>query len=75
MIVKESPLKGMNIGTASTVSIRELPGLHTIDLRVAPRTSSQAAVSEALGMDPPGKPGQILSVSVRGGSEAYALCL
>ena len=75
MIVKESPLKGMNIGTASTVSIRELPGLHTIDLRVAPRTSSQAAVSEALGMDPPGKPGQILSASVPGGSEAYALCL
>ena len=74
MIVKESPLKGMNIGTAATVSIRELPGLHTIDLRVAPGTSSQAAVSEAMGMDLP-KPSQILSMSVSRGSETHALCL
>jgi sarcosine oxidase subunit gamma len=75
MIVKESPLKGMNIGTAATVSISELPGLHTIDLRVAPETSTQAAVSEAMGMDLPGKPGKILSASVSGGGEAHALWL
>jgi sarcosine oxidase, subunit gamma len=70
MITKESPLNGMNMGTATTVAIRELPGLHTIDLRVAPGTTTQAAVIEALGMDLPGKPGQ-----TRGGSEAHALCL
>ena len=58
MIAKESPLEGMNMGTVATVAIRELPGLHTIDLRVAPGTSTQAAVAEALGMDLPGKPGQ-----------------
>ncbi|MDP4284060.1 MAG: sarcosine oxidase subunit gamma family protein [Bacteroidota bacterium] len=75
MITKESPLKGMNIGTAATVAIRELPGLHTIDLRVAPGTSTQAAVAEALGMDLLGKPGQILKESISGGGDAQALCL
>ena len=54
------------MGTVATVAIRELPGLHTIDLRVAPGTSTQAAVAEALGMDLPGKPGQTSSdVSIR----------
>jgi sarcosine oxidase, subunit gamma len=71
MIAKESPLKGMNMGTVATVAILELPGLHTIDLRVAPGTSAQAAVAEALGMDLPGKPGHIQ----RGSGEAHALCL
>jgi sarcosine oxidase, subunit gamma len=75
MIAKESPLKGMNMGTVATVAIRELPGLYTIDLRVAPGTSTQAAVAEALGMDLPEEPGQIQGSSVSGGSEAYALCL
>jgi sarcosine oxidase subunit gamma len=75
MIAKESPLEGMNMGTVATVAIRELPGLHTIDLRVAPGTSTQAAVAEALGMDLPEKPGQILGGSVSGGNEAHALCL
>jgi hypothetical protein len=51
MIAKESPLEGMNMGTVATVAIRELPGLHTIDLRVAPGTSTQTAVAEALGME------------------------
>ncbi len=54
MIAKKSPLEGMNMGTDATVAIRELPGLHTIDLRVAPGTLTQAAVAEALGMDLPG---------------------
>src|SRR6478672_11520682 len=75
MIAKESPLEGMNMGTVATVALRELPGLHTIDLRVAPGTSSQAAVAEALGMDLPMKPGQIRAVSIPGTAEANALCL
>lgn len=70
MIAKESPLEGMNIGTVATVAICELPGLHTIDLRVAPGTSTQAAVAEALGMELTGKPGQL-----RGVDEVHALCL
>ncbi len=75
MSTKQSPLEGMNIGTVATVAICELPGLHTIDLRVAPGTSMQTAVTEALGMDLPEKPGQILEGPVSGGSEAYTLCL
>ena len=63
------------MGTVATVAIRELPGLHTIDLRVAPGTSTQAAVAEALGMDLSGKPGQTLGGSASGGGEAHALCL
>ena len=65
----------MKTGTVATVAIRELPGWHTIDLRVAPGTSTQAAVVEALGMDLPGKPGQTRQASVSGGGQAYALCL
>ena len=75
MITKESPLNGMNIGTIDTVTIRELPGLHTVDLRVAPGTSTQAAVAEALGMVLPEKPGQTRVASISGGGKAYALCL
>ncbi len=75
MISKKSPLEQMNIGTEATVAIFELPGLHTIDLRVAPGTLAQAAVAEALGMNLPGKPGETLKVSVSGGGEAHALCL
>ena len=75
MITKESPLEGMKMGTVATVAIRELPGLHAIDLRVVPGTSTQAVVAEALGMDLPGKPGQIRGSSISGGSEAHALCL
>lgn len=56
----------MTTGTAATVAIRELPGLHTIDLRVAPGTSSQAAVAEALGIELPARPGH---------SKGHALCL
>lgn len=73
MIAKESPLEGMNMGTVTTAAIRELPGLHTIDLRVAPGTSTQDAIAEALGMDLPEKPG--LARSVPGAADAHALCL
>ena len=75
MIAKESPLKGMSMGTVATVAIRELPGLHTIDLRVAPGTSTHAAVAEALGMDLPEKSGQTRQRSVSAGGEVHALCL
>jgi sarcosine oxidase subunit gamma len=75
MFAKESPLKGMNLGTVAAVAIRELPGLHTVDLRAAPGTLAQAAVAEVLGMDLPGKPGQTRGMSVSGGGEAHALCL
>ena len=75
MTITESPLGGMNIGTIATVAIRELPGLHAADLRVAPGTSAQAAVVEALGINLPAKPGQVLDWLVPGGNNAYALCL
>jgi len=75
MLTKESPLQGMNIGTVATVAIRELPGLNTIDLRVAPGTSTQAAIAEALGVDLPGKPGQVQDVSISNGGETHFLCL
>jgi sarcosine oxidase, subunit gamma len=75
MITKKSPLEGMNIGTVATVAIREWPGLHTIDLRVAPGTSALTAISQALGLDLPGKPGQMLARSMSGESEIHVLCL
>ncbi|MES1219489.1 MAG: sarcosine oxidase subunit gamma family protein [Bacteroidota bacterium] len=75
MITKQSPLKGMNSVTAATVVIRELPGLHTIDLRVVPGSSIHAAVTDALGIDVPGKPGQLIVSSVSNADQAYALCL
>ena len=75
MIAKESPLEGMNMGNAASVKIRELPGLYTIDLRVAPGTSTQTVVAEALGMYLPEKPGHTLGKAMSGGGEAHALCL
>jgi hypothetical protein len=74
MIAKESPLKGMNIGTVATVAIREIPGLHTIDLRVAPGTSSQTAIANALGIDLPLRSGQSNS-SISGKGDVHVLCL
>src|SRR5688572_27304494 len=75
MIAKESPLKGMNMGTVATVAIRELPGLHTIDLRVELGSSTHAAVAKALGIDLLVKPGRTSVMSVASGVEAHALCL
>ena len=63
------------MGTIATVAIRELSGLHSIDLRVMPGSSTQTAVVEALGIGLPVKPGQVLVASISGGSEAHALCL
>ena len=63
------------MGAVATVAIRELPELHTIDLRVAPGTSTQAAVTEALGMELPRKPGHSRGVSVPSGGEIYSMCL
>ena len=75
MITKESPLQGMKIGTSATVTIGELPGLHTIDLRVEPNSSTNDAVIKALGIDLPMKPGQSSVMPVTGEAEAHALCL
>jgi sarcosine oxidase, subunit gamma len=74
MIAKESPLRGMNKGNIATVSFRELPGLHTIDLRVAPDTPAHSAVVEALGMHLP-KPGKSSSQSLTDKDDTHALCL
>src|SRR6476620_6719335 len=75
MIAKESPLEGMNMGTVATLAIRELPGLHTIDLRVAPGTSTFASVSKALAVDLPVKVGQFTGMPINDGTKGYALCL
>ena len=70
-MTKESPLKGMNMGDASTVAMRELPGLSIIDLRVAPGSAAHSAVAEALGVDLPANPGKMSGER----SEVYSLCL
>ena len=70
MIIKESPLQGMKMGSVATISMREIPGLNTIDLRVAPGTSAQKALATTLGMDLAAKPGQ---TSTEG--ESHSLCL
>lgn len=75
MIAKESPLRGTTTGSVATVAIRELPGLHTIDLRVAPGSTAQAAVAGALGIDLPEKPGKTGGSSVSGEVEVHSLCL
>ncbi|MBX3254556.1 MAG: hypothetical protein KF862_10485 [Chitinophagaceae bacterium] len=75
MIAKQSPLQGKHTGTAATVAIRELPGLFTLDLRVAPGSVAQLAVEQALGITLPAKTGQMQTVQVAGGSEAHILCL
>ena len=72
---KESPLQGMNVGTISTVAIRELPGLQTFDLRVAPGSPAQAAVADALGIKLPVKPGLVQRRSISSGDEALVFCL
>jgi sarcosine oxidase, subunit gamma len=69
-MTKESPLRGMNIGSDVTVAMRELSGVNTFDLRVAPGSAAQSAVAEALGIDLPKKTGQALSMS-----EVQVLCL
>lgn len=74
MIAKETPLKGMKIGTVATVAFRELPGLHTIDLRVEPGSPAQTAIAEVLRMDFP-KPGHTSVIPLHGRAEAHALCL
>jgi sarcosine oxidase, subunit gamma len=75
MMTKESPLQGRNIGTASIVSMKELPGLDTLDLRVQPGSPSQAAITEALAIDLFVKPGQIIMETLSRVDEIYSLCL
>lgn len=74
MIAQKSPLEGMSIGTATTLMIRELPGLHTVDLKLID-TSTQAAVVGALGFDLPAKSGLAKAISVSDVDETYTLCL
>lgn len=75
MITIESPLKGVSAGNVNTVLIRELAGLHTIDLRIAPGSIAQLAVEQALGIVLPTKTGQIQTQATEGGRESHALCL
>lgn len=75
MSIKESPLQGMNIGDVATIAICELPGLHSIDLRVAPGTSAFTAVAQMLDVNLPGKPGQISKELASDENDVYALCL
>lgn len=75
MIAKLSPLEGKHTGTAATIAIRELPGLHSIDLRVAPGSVSQLAVEQALAIQLPGKTGEMQTVKLPDGAEVYILCL
>lgn len=75
MIATHTPLEGMHIGTAAKVSIREVPGLYTLDLRIAPGSTAQVAITAALGTELPAKTGQMQTATVHGGGEAYILCL
>ena len=75
MINKESPLGGIKHGTVVTVAIREIPDLPAFDLRVAPGSSTHAAIAEALGLNLPVKPGQVGDSSIPEKSDAHALCL
>lgn len=63
------------MGNAATVAMRELPGLHTIDLRGAPGSPAQVAVVKILGTELPGKPGWTLAGVASCGGDAHALCL
>lgn len=74
MITKESPLSGISIGTISKVAVRELPGLHSIDIRVTPGSEAQVAITKALGLDLPSKPGQFKVQSINS-REVHTLCL
>lgn len=75
MIAKQSPLNGKSIESADTIAIREIPGLHTIDLRVAPGSSAQASVADALGIDLPLQPGETFVVATTDQASAHVLCL
>ena len=73
MIVKRSPLEGRKLGNVAAVAIRELPGIHMINLRVVPGSSSEAAIAETLGINLPGKTG-LAEVSFER-EEVNTLCL
>lgn len=61
----------MTLGKANRVSIRELAGLHTLDIRVAPGTPSHKAVCAAIGRDLPVKTGE----TSKSGGDVHTLCL
>jgi sarcosine oxidase subunit gamma len=74
MIAKESPLKGMRIGSVDTVAIRDVPGLHSIDLRVAPQSAAQAAIAELLAITFP-RPGHASVISISKVTETHVFTL
>ncbi|MFM7328358.1 MAG: sarcosine oxidase subunit gamma [Bacteroidota bacterium] len=71
MIAKASPLGGESFGTIGTVLMREVPGIPVFDLRVAPGSASQAAVSNALSLALPATTGHVSSAA---DSEVHSLC-
>ena len=73
MITKESPLGGIKYGAVASVSLREIPGLPSFDLRVAPGTLSHTAIAKVLALNIPVKSGQVGHSSDE--SNAHALCL
>lgn len=75
MIAKESPLGGIQYGTAATVVIREIKDVPSFDLRVAPGSESHGVVTEALGLEIPLKQGLVGAGLVPNKSDAHALCL
>jgi sarcosine oxidase, subunit gamma len=75
MIIKESPLRGVKHGIVTTVSIWEIPGLPSFDLRVSPGTLSHSTVAEILALNLSLKTGHVGSSSAQKESDAHALCL
>lgn len=74
-MVKESPLQGMQTGNVDSVSMKEIVGLHAIDLRCVPGSIAQAAIIDALGMDLFGKTGEIKMSTIAGGERVSFLGL
>ncbi len=75
MTGRRTPLQDMKAITGPALAINEWPGLHTIDLRVAPRTPAHSNVAKALGIDLAAKPGAIGFANPAAGAESYAMCL
>ena len=63
------------MGKPDTVTIRELPGLQSFDVRVAPESETYAAIKKALGVELPMKPGKMGTRSVSDEVDGYMLCL
>lgn len=71
MMKNESPLRGMNIGSEKTVFIKEISGIHTIDLRVMPKSDSHKTICQTLNISLPPATGH----SQVSGNTIHSLCL